>query len=185
MLFDFVVDELRRHELVDPHLFRPVRVALQNQPDDLLACAGVLDAKRAAIVHASDVPGELVRAACVLHRKLTALPVFWQGWRRLRSEPGGQFHAVFRPSRRSCNTRRARQFAGDAASAVSERDGKRRAVCPIAAIAPLTQKDYRSRSPSCFKKPAGCFVFQTELPTLYAQPESGRRCPNAELLKFA
>lgn len=49
MLFDFVVDELQRREFLDPRRIRPVRVALQNQRDDLLAFAGVLDVKLAGI----------------------------------------------------------------------------------------------------------------------------------------
>jgi hypothetical protein len=36
MLFDFVVDELRRREFLDPRRIRPVRIALQNQRDDVL-----------------------------------------------------------------------------------------------------------------------------------------------------
>ena len=43
MLFDFIVDELKRCEPEDARRIRPVRVALQNQRDDLLAFAGVLD----------------------------------------------------------------------------------------------------------------------------------------------
>jgi hypothetical protein len=95
LLFDFVVDELRRRERLDPRRIRPVRVALQNQRDDLLAFAGVLDAKLATIAQAANVPDELVRAACLLHRKPTTSPAYWQGWGRLRSKLGGQFHAVF------------------------------------------------------------------------------------------
>jgi hypothetical protein len=72
-----------------------VRVALQNQRDDLLAFAGVLDAKVATIARAANVPGHLVRAACVLHRKPTTSPAYWQGWGRLRSQLGRQFHTVF------------------------------------------------------------------------------------------
>ena len=95
LLFDFVVDELRRRERLDPRRIRAVRVALQNQRDDLLAFAGVLDAKLATIAQAANVPDELVRAACLLHRKPTTSPAYWQGWGRLRSKLGGQFHAVF------------------------------------------------------------------------------------------
>ncbi len=40
-LFDFVVEELARREPEDARRIRPVRVALQNQRDDLLAFAGV------------------------------------------------------------------------------------------------------------------------------------------------
>jgi hypothetical protein len=55
-LFDFVVEELAAHEPEDPRRIRPVRVALQNQRDQLLAFAGVLDDKLAAIARAHAVP---------------------------------------------------------------------------------------------------------------------------------
>src|SRR3954451_5638884 len=44
-LFDFIVAELMAREPEDPRRIRPVRVALQNQRDDLLAFAGLLDGK--------------------------------------------------------------------------------------------------------------------------------------------
>ena len=95
MLFDFVVEELAGREHQDARRIRPVRVALQNQRDDLLAFADVLDEKLATIAQAEEVPGYLVRAACVLHRKPTTSPAYWQGWGRLRSKLGAEFHAVF------------------------------------------------------------------------------------------
>ncbi|MFL9937307.1 hypothetical protein P0D88_52410 [Paraburkholderia sp. RL18-103-BIB-C] len=95
ILFDFVVEELLGREHQDARRIRPVRVALQNQRDDLLAFAGVLDEKLAAIAHAANVPDDLVRAACVLHRKPTTSPAYWQGWGWLRSKLGARFHAVF------------------------------------------------------------------------------------------
>jgi hypothetical protein len=55
-LFDFVVDELHQREPEDPSRIGTMRVALQNQRDDLLAFAGVLDAKLAAIARAAAVP---------------------------------------------------------------------------------------------------------------------------------
>jgi hypothetical protein len=91
----FVVKELGVREHQDARRIRPVLVALQNQRDDLLAFAGVLDEKPAAIAQAEQVPDDLVRAACVLHRKPTTSPAYWQGWNRLRSKLGSQFHAVF------------------------------------------------------------------------------------------
>jgi hypothetical protein len=94
-LFDFIVEQLREREALDARHISPVRVALQNQRDDLLAFAGVLDAKLATIAQAANVPGDLVRAACVLHRKPTTSPAYWQGWGRLRSQLGRQFHTVF------------------------------------------------------------------------------------------
>lgn len=47
MLFDFIVGELMRYEPEDARRIHPVRVALQNQRDDLLAFAGVLDIAQA------------------------------------------------------------------------------------------------------------------------------------------
>src|SRR3954469_23113960 len=55
-LFDFIVAELMAREPEDPRHIRPVRVALQNQRDDLLAFAGLLDAELAAIARAHAVP---------------------------------------------------------------------------------------------------------------------------------
>jgi len=43
---------------------RPVRFALQNQRDDLLAFSGVLDAKLTSIAQLHALPEHLVRAAC-------------------------------------------------------------------------------------------------------------------------
>jgi len=95
MLFDFVVAELRRREPADERRIRPVRIALQNQRDDLLAFAGVLDEKLAAIARVHGISAPLVREACVLHRSPSTSTAYWQGWNRLRAKLGGTFHAVF------------------------------------------------------------------------------------------
>ena len=84
MLFDFIVEELAKREPEDVRRIRPLRVALQNQRDDLLAFAGVLDAKLADIAHAHVIPKLLVREACVLHRLPSTSTAYWQGWNRLR-----------------------------------------------------------------------------------------------------
>jgi len=94
-LFDFIVEELARREPEDARRIRPVRVALQNQRNDLLAFAGVLDDKLAAIARAHAVPEPLVRKACVLHRLPSTSPAYWQGWNRLRTQTGGKFHSLF------------------------------------------------------------------------------------------
>jgi hypothetical protein len=85
-LFDFVVEELSAREPQDARRIRPVRVALQNQRDDLLAFAGVLDEKLATIAQAAEVSGYIVRSACLLHRKPTTSPAYWQGWNGLQSQ---------------------------------------------------------------------------------------------------
>ncbi len=94
-LFDFIVAELAVREPEDPRRIRPVRVALQNQRDDLLAFAGVLDDKLAGIARAHAIAEHLVREACVLHRLPTTSPAYWQGWNRLRARMGAKFHALF------------------------------------------------------------------------------------------
>jgi len=94
-LFDFIVAELAAREPEDARRIRPVRVALQNQRDGLLAFAGVLDDKLAAIAQAHAISGPLVREACVLHRLSTTSPAYWQRWNRLRARIGGKFHALF------------------------------------------------------------------------------------------
>ena len=95
MLFDFLVEELAQREPEDARRIRPVRVALQNQRDDLLAFAGVLDNKLADIARVHAISEPLVRDACVLHRLPTTSPAYWQGWNRLRAQIRGKFHALF------------------------------------------------------------------------------------------
>jgi hypothetical protein len=95
ILFDFVVAELQRREPEDARRIRPVRVALQNQRDDLLAFAGVLDKKLAGIAQVHGISALLVREACVLHRLPSTSTAYWQGWDRLRVKLGGKFHAAF------------------------------------------------------------------------------------------
>lgn len=94
-IFDFIVAELGRRESIDPRRIRPVRVTLQNQRDDLLAFAGMLDNKLATIARAHQLPEHVVRSACVLHRKPSTSPSYWQGWNRLRAIMCGKFYAVF------------------------------------------------------------------------------------------
>jgi hypothetical protein len=94
-LFDFIVAELMAREREDPRRIRPVRVALQNQRDDLLAFAGVLDAELAGIARAHAISEPLVREACLLHRLPTTSPAYWQSWSGLRARMGGKFHALF------------------------------------------------------------------------------------------
>ena len=93
-LFDFLVAELAAREPEDPRRIRPVRIALQNQRDDLLAFACVLDAKLTDVARVLAVPEPLVRETCLLHGLLTTSPAYWQGWNRLRAQLGGKFHAL-------------------------------------------------------------------------------------------
>jgi hypothetical protein len=95
MLFDFIVEELVCREPDDVRRIRPVRVALQNQRDDLLAFAAVLDKKLIAIAQAHLISETTVREACVLHRLPSISSTYWLGWNRLRTKMGHRFHALF------------------------------------------------------------------------------------------
>ena len=82
-LFDFIVAELSRRETLLAHRLRPLRTALKNQRDDLLAFAAVLDQKLAEIAQRFDTPLYLVRAVCLLHRKKPSSCAYWQRWHHL------------------------------------------------------------------------------------------------------
>jgi len=95
VLFDFIVAELARRELGDARRIRPVRVALQNQRDTLLAFAGVLDQKLVDIAQTHAISEPLVREACLLHRLPSMSSAYWQGWNRLHATMGSKFHVLF------------------------------------------------------------------------------------------
>ena len=112
MLFDFIVEELSYREAEDVRRIRPLRVALQNQRNDLLAFAGVLDAKLAAIAQAHAVAEPLVREACLLHRLPSTSSAYWQGWNQLRAKTGGKFHTLFVAVKPGHGADPTQQFAG-------------------------------------------------------------------------
>jgi hypothetical protein len=95
MLFDFIVEELAGREPEDPQRIRPLRVALQNQRDNLLAFAGVLDTKLIVIAQAHAIAEPVVREACLLHRLPSTSAAYWQRWNQLRAKLGDKFHRLF------------------------------------------------------------------------------------------
>jgi hypothetical protein len=106
-LFDFVVDELHPREPEDPSRIGTMRRALQNQRDDLLAFAGVLDEKLDAIAGATAVSGYLVRATCLLHRKPETSGAFWQAWNRLHAAMGRKIYDVWTAVSQAMSTPRS------------------------------------------------------------------------------
>jgi hypothetical protein len=83
VLFDFIAAELHQREHLDAARIRPVRRALENQRDDLLAFAGVLDTKLETIAQNSKVSIDLVRDACLLQRRAALSSSYWQRWNQL------------------------------------------------------------------------------------------------------
>jgi len=96
MLFDLIVEELARCEPGDARRIRPVRVALQNQRDTLLAFVGVLSTPSWP---RSRKPTPSPSPSCVRPACCTACPAprpaYWQEWNRLRATMGGKFHTLF------------------------------------------------------------------------------------------
>ncbi len=93
-LFDFIVAEFSQRENLLLHRLRPLRTALKNQRDDLLAFAQVLDQKLVEIAERFDNPLYLVRAVCILHRKKPSSCAYWQRWNHLHHLLSGKFHLL-------------------------------------------------------------------------------------------
>jgi hypothetical protein len=86
-LFDFIVREIKAREYLAPQRLRPIRVALENQRDELLAFAEELDRQLAGIAHEHQLPLEDVRSDFELGRFAPVDPLYWQKesalWKRL------------------------------------------------------------------------------------------------------
>ena len=68
-LFDFIVAQLQTLQHEDHPAIRTLAKALVNQRNELLAFAGVLDDKLAAIAQSLKVSLHLVREVCLLQGK--------------------------------------------------------------------------------------------------------------------
>ncbi|MFK8185392.1 MAG: hypothetical protein AB8B99_18610 [Phormidesmis sp.] len=95
-LFDFIVSELKQREDEQYPAIRKLRKALRNQRDQLLAFAGVVDQKLADIAGAFELPLQLVREVCLLHRKHNTSNAYWKRWNQLHSQLSGKFHGVMK-----------------------------------------------------------------------------------------
>ena len=94
-LYDFVATELQRRESVGGKKVRVLRKALQNQRDDILGFARVLDDKLADIAQQLKTPLPLVREMCLLFRKQPTSNAYWQAWNQLQQKLSGQFHPLY------------------------------------------------------------------------------------------
>ncbi|MBV8884036.1 MAG: hypothetical protein JO235_08550 [Chroococcidiopsidaceae cyanobacterium CP_BM_RX_35] len=72
-----------------------MRTALENQRDDLLVFALVLDEKLAKIAQRFQAPLELVGAVCLLQRKKPSSTAYWTRWNQLHHQLKGKFHLLF------------------------------------------------------------------------------------------
>ena len=94
-LYDFVVAELQFRETIGGRKVRVLRKALQNQRDDILGFAQVLDDKLADIAQQLKTPLHLVREMCLLFRKQPTSNAYWQAWNQLQQKLSGQFHPLY------------------------------------------------------------------------------------------
>ena len=93
-LFDFIEVELKQRAGKQYPTIRKLRKALHNQRDQLLAFAGVLDQKLAAIAEDFELPLSAVREVCLLHRKPTTSNAYWERWNQLHSRLSVKFYDV-------------------------------------------------------------------------------------------
>ena len=93
-LYDFIVAELRAREHLAPHRIKPVRTALENQRDDLLAFAKAVDTQLVRCAHRHQVPIEIVREVFEMERCHMTDLAYWQHdaalWKRL----GESYHGI-------------------------------------------------------------------------------------------
>ncbi|WP_017326886.1 hypothetical protein [Synechococcus sp. PCC 7336] len=93
-LFDFIVVELQKLEGKQHPTIRTLRKSLRKQRGDLLAFAGVLDGKLAAIAQRFDLPLQTVREVCLLYRKQPTSQAYWERWNQLHRELSRRFHPL-------------------------------------------------------------------------------------------
>ncbi len=93
-LWDFIVDELKQREALCLHRIRPFRSALENQKEDLLAFAAVLDAQLTEISERFQIPLYLVRQVCLLQEQNPQQTSYWETWNQLHHQIGSQFYLL-------------------------------------------------------------------------------------------
>jgi len=93
-LFGFVISQLTMLEPLCEHRIRPVRRSLENQQDDLLAFARLLDAKLLDISTRFRVPLETVRELAQVKGINEASPIRWEREAQVHRQIKDSFHAV-------------------------------------------------------------------------------------------
>ena len=93
-LYDFIVAQLQQRELGCPHRIAPVRRALENQRDDLLAFAAVLEQKLRQIAQDFDLPFYLVEQLCQLQTHNPETTTYWRQAATLHRQFQGRFFLI-------------------------------------------------------------------------------------------
>ncbi|MBE9064064.1 hypothetical protein [cf. Phormidesmis sp. LEGE 11477] len=95
-LFDFIEAELQQRAGKQYSTIRKLRKALHNQRDQLLAFAGVLDQKLAALAADFELPLQVVRDICLWHRKHNTSNAYWERWTQLHRQLSDKFYGVMK-----------------------------------------------------------------------------------------
>ncbi len=93
-LWDFIVAELKQREAGCGGRIRRFRTALENQKEDLLAFAAVLDEKLTDISQQFQIPLYLVRKVCLLQGQNPQQTSYWATWNQLHPQIGSQFYLL-------------------------------------------------------------------------------------------
>ena len=102
-LFDFVISELRIREPLCAHRICPVRRTLENQRDDLLAFAGLLDMQLELIAQQTNVPIALLYDICQLQSLDQSSAQYWQCETKLNAQLHSQFYQLQQLVRQAMN----------------------------------------------------------------------------------
>ena len=94
-LYDFIAAELQLRERTGGKKIRKLRKTLQNQRDDILGFAKVLDDKLAEISQRLDTPLYWVRQMCLFFRKQPTSQAYWQVWEQLHQQLSWKFHPLY------------------------------------------------------------------------------------------
>ena len=95
-LFYFIITELRQREFKSHPKVRALRKVLENQQDQLLAFAGVLDQELIEVSIRFEVSLSVVDDMCLLHRKQKTSNAYWVHWNRLHSQLSEKFYSLVR-----------------------------------------------------------------------------------------
>ena len=91
-LIDFIIEELELREDKAHQGIRKLRIALDNQKEDLLAFAQILDQKLADIAHKFKISLSQVRQVCLLRKESLYTNVYWL---QMESTLPATFRSIF------------------------------------------------------------------------------------------
>ncbi len=91
-LYDFIIKELKLREKLCAHRIRPVRTALENQREDLLAFAQILDNKLSEIARNFEVTLDVVREILYLKKLPRSSLSYWETYNQFYQKLGSKFY---------------------------------------------------------------------------------------------